>query len=230
VSVTYNFVRELLSLVAEERAAIRSAVRESDALRRDSITVRSTLGEPTPRGVIAELTEESGEGSGMYARRRRTGVFRTIRIPVYDRFSAARREARPAAYLLPPALAPVAALLQRHGIAVNRLTSTWRGMAERFIIDSVIVGERFEGHRPVTLEGRWGQATTADAAPGWCVVSTDQPLGLLAAYLLEPASEDGVVTWNFLDGQLAGGGAYPILRSRRPVRAANPEDSNAAAR
>jgi len=52
--------------------------------------------------------------------------------------------------------------------------------------------------------------------------STMQPLGVLAAYLLEPASEDGVATWNLLDDALSAGRPYPILRSRRAVSAAGP--------
>jgi dipeptidyl-peptidase 4 len=45
-------------------------------------------------------------------------------------------------------------------------------------------------------------------------VKTNQPLGTLAAYLLEPASEDGVVTWNLLDRELQPGAVYPIYRLR----------------
>lgn len=220
VSATYNFVRELLSLAAEERAAIRRATSRSDHLRLDSVTVRSVLGPAAEQEVVAELTEPADEGSGGFARRRRTGVYRSIRMPVYDRFAAARREARPAAYLFPETLAPVAALLRRHGIAVGRLTRGWRGEVERFRIDSLVSGAPFEGHRTLTIEGRWDPPSAADAAPGWYLVSTDQPLGLLAAYLLEPASEDGVATWNFLDGAVQAGGKSPILRSRQPVRAA----------
>jgi hypothetical protein len=48
-------------------------------------------------------------------------------------------------------------------------------------------------------------------------VSTDQRLGVLAAYLLEPGSEDGFVAWNFLDRDLRRGGEAPILRVRRPL-------------
>ena len=39
-----------------------------------------------------------------------------------------------------------------------------------------------------------------------------QPLGVLAMYLLEPSSDDGFVTWNFLDDALAEGKDYPIWR------------------
>jgi hypothetical protein len=48
-------------------------------------------------------------------------------------------------------------------------------------------------------------------AGSW-IVRTSQPLGLLSIYLLEPQSDDGLVTWNFFDATLRGGGAYPVLR------------------
>ena len=112
---------------------------------------------------------------------------------------------------------------------MKRLTAGWRGAVERFTIDSVVAGEEFEGHRPTKLEGRWRTGSTGDAGPGWFLVSTDQPLGLLAAYLLEPASEDGVPTWNFLEGRLVAGHEYPILRSRQRVRV-DAEDFDASSR
>ncbi len=219
VLATYNFVRELLSLAVEEGARIRAVVRQSDEARLDSVVVRSVLAPPTTEEVVAEITRPAGQGSGGYARRRRTGEFRPIRMPVYDRFAASRREARPAAYLLPPTFVPVVELLRRHGIEAARLAEDWRGPVERFIIDSVTVGEPFEGHRPVTVEGRWQPAAPAEIRRGWFMVSTDQPLGLLAAYLLEPASEDGVATWNFMDASLLPGNPSPVLRSRRPLGA-----------
>jgi hypothetical protein len=39
-----------------------------------------------------------------------------------------------------------------------------------------------------------------------------QPLARLAFYLLEPESDDGLVTWNLIENGLAGGGTYPIYR------------------
>ena len=43
------------------------------------------------------------------------------------------------------------------------------------------------------------------------VVRAAQPLGILALYLLEPQSDDGLVTWNFTDPWLRSG-QFPILR------------------
>jgi hypothetical protein len=37
-------------------------------------------------------------------------------------------------------------------------------------------------------------------------------LSILALYLLEPQSDDGLVTWNFTDQWLRPGGRFPIVR------------------
>jgi hypothetical protein len=139
---------------------------------------------------------------------------------VYDRFSGARREAMPAAYFLPPQHAHVVELLTRQGVRVARLVEEWRGAAERFTVDSVSATRgAFEGHRLVSVEGSWQPSGADTVGAGWYVVATDQPLGVLAAYLLEPASEDGVVAWNYMDRDLRPGGTYPFRRTRDRVSA-----------
>jgi dipeptidyl-peptidase 4 len=168
--------------------------------------------------VVAEITEPAGEGNGMYARRRRTGVFRTIEMPVFDRFVTERKEALAEAYLIPDRLAGVVELLRQQGIEVVR-GSGQASRLERFVVDSLRREALFEGHRPVVAEGHWAPFA-GEVGSSWSRVSTAQPLGLLAAYLLEPASEDGVVTWNLLDAELKAGHAYPILRSRTAAAAA----------
>jgi hypothetical protein len=83
-------------------------------------------------------------------------------------------------------------------------------------VDSLIVEPLFEGHRTVRVEGAW-HARDASVTPGWFLVSTDQRLGSFAAYLLEPASEDGLATWNYLDRDLRRGQDAPVLRARAPL-------------
>ncbi|HVD32892.1 MAG TPA: M14 family metallopeptidase [Gemmatimonadales bacterium] len=219
IVATYNFVREVLALAVEQRAVIRSLTQASDRRRPDSVSVRSVLGPPTVQEVIAEITEPAGDGAGGFARRKRTGVYRAVRMPVFDRFVAARREAIPAAYLIPPQLHEIVELLRRQGIVVESLAKPWRAAANDFLIDSIAVQPLFEGHRPVQVEGRW-RTEPFDTAlvAGWYLLRTDQPLGVLASYLLEPASDDGVVTWNFLDRELQPGARYPILRVRDSPR------------
>ncbi len=46
---------------------------------------------------------------------------------------------------------------------------------------------------------------------GW-LISTRQPLGVLATYLLEPHSDDSLAAWNFFDPMLQVEAVYPVLR------------------
>ena len=217
VDVTYNFVRETLSLLAERRGELRDVIARSEGWHPDSVALRSALAPPTMQDVVAEITQPDGDGNGSYARRKRTGVFRTIRMPVFDRFAATRREPLAAGYLLPPQYGEHVARLRAQGIEVERLTAPWQGPAERFTVDSLGVAPYvFEGHRAVTVEGRW-RAATAEVPAGWYWVPTGQRLGVYAAYLLEPASEDGLVTWNVLDRDLRRGQPVPYYRLRAPL-------------
>lgn len=215
VDVTYNFVREILGMLAERKATMLPLV--SRGIYADSVAVRQRYADSTMRDVIAELTLPDSQGDGGYARRTRTGKFKTIRMPVWDRFTAARREATPAAYLIPDRLQRVVELLRRQGIAVTALHAGWAGHSEQCVFDSVRRSRnRFEGHNTLLAEGHW--TTGADSASGaWYLVSTAQPLGVLAAFLLEPASDDGLVAWNVMDDDVTAGATYPIRRVREPL-------------
>ncbi|HEX6645306.1 MAG TPA: M14 family metallopeptidase [Gemmatimonadales bacterium] len=214
VDATYHFVRETLSLVAERWREIAPIL--ANVPRPDSVAVRQRLAQPRMERVIAEVTLSDNDGSHGFARRRRTGEFRTVRMPVWDRFLPRRSEALPAAYLVPDGLQTVVALLRRQGIIVSRLPEGWAAPSESFELSSVTRSERaFEGHHLLQADGAW--TAGPDSASGvWWYVTTSQPLGVLAAYLLEPASEDGVVAWNFME-QLAAGTRYPVLRLRAPL-------------
>jgi hypothetical protein len=216
IRATYNFVREILSLAAERPAAIAALHATRNRWLPDSVTLRSQYAEPSLLDVIAEITEPAGDGSHGFARRRRTGQYRTIRMPVYDRFAPTQREAMPAGYLLPPRLTEVVGLLRHHGVRVARLRLPWEGTVEAFGVDSLTVSRRaFQGHWMVRVEGEWRTRQGWQAARGWYFVPTEQRLGVLAAYLLEPASADGVAAWNLLDRDLRQGGDSPILRVRQ---------------
>ena len=220
VSASYNFVREILGLAAETQERILAIRGQTDSARPQFVVVRSQRAPPVTMEVIAEITEPAEDGAGPFARRKRTGQYRTIAMPVYYRFDPVRVEAIPAGYLLPPGLSHIADLLGRHGIRVQRMDEPWSGPVEAFAIDSLEAARRsFQGHRTVSVAGRWRDRDGA-ATRGWFYVDTNQRLGLLAAYLLEPISADGLVTWNFLDRDLRRGRDYPIVRVPQPIRIA----------
>jgi dipeptidyl aminopeptidase/acylaminoacyl peptidase len=123
---------------------------------------------------------------------------------------------RPYAYLLPAALENVLDNLERHGIEAEELREDLDLNVEVYRIDKIDRAPAFQKHALVSLE------TTArfekrriDA--GSIIVKTAQPLGSLAACLLEPQSEDGLATWNFFDSVLQDGKDFPVVRLLEPV-------------
>ena len=71
--------------------------------------------------------------------------------------------------------------------------------------------------------GYWLGSLVTSVAPGeFSLVKLLFAIGgailfALAAYLLEPQSEDGFCTWNFLDDELAVGKDVPVLRFPKPL-------------
>jgi hypothetical protein len=84
-------------------------------------------------------------------------------------------------------------------------------------VDSVVRSPRtFQRHQEVRVRGRWARAS-ATLPVGTIIVRTGQPLSILATYLLEPESDDGLTTWNFFDSALRVGGTHPVFRLAQPV-------------
>ncbi len=229
VQSTYAFVAELLSLAAERGDALL-AVTRPDSSASTPVPVRSELTRtPFAAAVIAEdlvedpdsVPDEPGVPRGL----RRTGRFRTVEIPVYDRFTPTLERTRPAAYALGPADTAAVRLLREHGVRVRPIEQRMQVRGEAFAIDSVIRAERpFQGHHETRLVGRW-RAAERTLAPGSFLVPTAQPLGTLAVYLLEPESDDGLATWSnpvegasLLHERLAPDTEFPVLRVLRAAR------------
>jgi hypothetical protein len=128
-------------------------------------------------------------------------------------FEPATTETVPTAYYVPAAATKAIELLKAQGVQMREVAAPIN--VEGFQIAASTTGQTFEGHTMRKLEGQWGGHADVVAGSKWFEVRTDQALGRLAFYLLEPASDDGLAAWNYLDDQLKDGPAlYPILRRK----------------
>jgi hypothetical protein len=94
-------------------------------------------------------------------------------------------------------------LLKDMGITVNRLEKDQRFYGESFHIEKWNQSPRkFEGHFMASVEGNFVRRDFL-AKRGDYIVDMMQPLANLIFYLLEPQSDDGLLTWNFFDKKLA---------------------------
>jgi hypothetical protein len=133
-------------------------------------------------------------------------------MPVLDYFRPTLFVAPPLAYAIAPSERDAVTVLRAHGIVVDSLPTMHTARADRFIADSTIVSPRvFQKHHEVRLTGRW-MSERRELRPGTYIVRANQPLGIVATYLLEPQTDDGLVTWNVFDEAMTFGGTYPVLR------------------
>jgi hypothetical protein len=226
IGSTYAFVKEILSLVGENGVAIKSLSERADSQplawgrSPDSLQLVAVRSEvtATPRlmNVSKEDIEKTGDSSitqpGVPRGQRRTGRFKLIRMPVYDRFTSTLNRTPPAAYVLAPGDTAVVTLLRLHGIRVDRSDTAWTARGESFVIDTITTAPRvFQGHHEVRLKGHWERGLQT-LPPRSFIVSTAQPRGTLIVYLLEPESDDGFTTWNLFDSRLQKGGRFPVKR------------------
>jgi hypothetical protein len=230
VKSTYAFTREILSLFGEGRIRVRPAYSPSQAgalqpplpLGVRAVPVRSELSARSePSDVIAEIVERTGDSTrseaGVPRGRRRTGRYVTVSMPVFDDFKPTLFAPVPERYILPSGDTTAVRALREHGIIVSVAERPVAGMdavanAFVFLIDSMIVAPRaFQGHREMRLVGKWRQRAMP-SPPGSFIVEMNQPLSVLAVYLLEPQSDDGLVTWNYFDAALKPGGLYPVFK------------------
>jgi hypothetical protein len=230
VRASYDFLSEILSLAAERSAELLAVTRDDASKVGATVAIRSELTTtPFIGDVLAEVLAEDPDSipdePGVHPGIRRTGRFRTLRIPVHDRFTPTLEVVAPRAYLIPSHYTETIEILGSHGLEIEPITTPVETDVEVFAIDSVSRAERsFQGHLETRIEGEWS-AERRSFADGWYRVAVDQPFGLVAVYLLEPESDDGIVAWccpadtepwrrTFLGGALEAGAVYPVLRVR----------------
>lgn len=120
---------------------------------------------------------------------------------------------RPFAYLIPPQYDRAIEVVRAHGILVETLKNAAELEVEAEEIGKFTRSQSVsEGHQSVVVTESATRSHRQTIPAGTVVVRMAQPLGSLAVYLLEPRSDDGLLTWNFFDDALAPGRTFPVLR------------------
>lgn len=203
---------------ADRRAARRGAEQDAFIVEfgREPIAARVTI-----RGWEMEIVRDQETG------RPRVHVTDEERVwedvPYLARYTAERSVAFPRAYLITVRDDEIVNTLLTHGIVVERLTAPISLTVEAFSVTGVTPSSRLnQGHFTSSVEGEY--LTLERTFPtGTYVVRTTQPLSAVAAALLEPESDDGLVFWNFFDRYLAAQWGnqpqtYPVFRLLQSAR------------
>ena len=153
-----------------------------------------------------------------------TTLLRTGKIVYYDNITyfAAFKDTvsalLPRGYIIPAGLDTIVEILRQQGVRVTTLEKNQRFSGESFFIEKWNKSPRkFEGHYMVSVEGTFN-AREILAKKGDFIVDMAQPLANLIFYMLEPQSDDGLLSWNFFDLILRGSNVpfspvdYPVFK------------------
>ncbi|MCA9310265.1 MAG: M14 family metallopeptidase [Phycisphaerales bacterium] len=219
VRATFAFCNEILDWAAANASIIRTVIRSADdaqpllAQQGAPVVLRTQAVPFTDPVTVLGYEEYDDQG-----RLPEPGAPRDYTVAFVNDFAPLESVSRPLAYAIPASLESVVDHLELHGVQVVRLDEPLDVSVERSrVLDLTHTATPYGGRRRVeeiTVSSRPGEETLP--ADTW-IVRLDQPLGTLAAYLLEPRATDGLTAWGFLDDHLAPGEDYPILRIRSDV-------------
>jgi Zinc carboxypeptidase len=222
----YYLIHSLLDYASFHKSEIKSMLsdvdkkttaRGADPSVADSFAIEYKV-RPLPEKVTVR-TFEAELINDVNGRRnyRRTERQKDVTIPYYIDYFPTRNVRFPFAYLMTTHDPEVTNILKRHGIKLEELSAGCRIEIQRFEITELKGAMRLnQGHYTNTLNGN-SVTDTLDFPAGTIVVRTAQPLANVAAYLLEPQSNDGLAVWNFFDRYLVpqwgmGFNPYPVYK------------------
>lgn len=222
----YYLIHSLLDYTSSHNTEIRSILHDADSrtiargtnpTATDSFAieykVRAAPEKVTVRTYEADMiTDANGRRSYKKSDRQKD-----VTIPYLIDYYPTKSVRFPFAYIISVKDPDILSLLKMHGVRLELLKENSRIEVESFQISELKGATRLnQGHYNNSIKGKL-QEDTIDFPAGTVVVRTAQPLANVAAYLLEPQSNDGLVVWNFLDRYLVpqwgmGYNPYPVYK------------------
>jgi len=179
---------------------------------------------PTPEKVTikaydyVKYTDDKGN-----ERYKKSDEWHKINVPYFADYFPTKNTKFPFAYILAIPDKKVIKILKMHGVKVEKLKNDISIDVERFNTEELKPSERLnQGHYTENIKGEY-VIESIKFTEGTYIVRTGQKLGYLAAYLLEPMADDGLLFWNFFDRYLVPQWGkkfypYPVYRIISPVK------------
>jgi hypothetical protein len=222
----YWLIHSLADYITAHKTEIKNMLREVDAKTvnrglnpavTDSFAIEYKV-RPAPEKVTVKTFEaEMVTDSDGRRRLQKSDRQKTVTVPYFIDYYGSKNVRLPFAYLLNTHDPQIISLLKIHGIILEELSLNSKIEVERFDIVELRGSSRLnQGHYTNTIKGGFVKESI-DFPAGTLVVRMAQPLANLAAYLLEPQSNDGLMTWSFFDRYLVpqwgmGYSKYPVYK------------------
>lgn len=227
----YAFLRSCLEHCQNDKQNIQKMIAKAD----DKVISRGM--DPNPSDIFAvEYKQEAYDEKviirgyemkvtpreGTWPRVERTDVKKTYEVPYYCKYVPTRTVPFASGYFITTPDKMILKNLLSHGITVDVLDEPVTTSVQGFKVSEVKANERlYQGHYMNKVKGEYFEEDVTFPA-GTYFVSTAQRLGTVAAYLLEPESDDGLFVWNYFDRYLVyqwgrRPKTSPVFRLLKPV-------------
>ncbi len=206
--------RELIKFAAANPAKVRAVVSKAraDAIARgndDSDNDQFPIAYEQMEKFRAPFWYRAG-GRGAAA----DAQFELIEGPILTQWEPTETITRPWGYLIPNSLTKVVPLLLQHDISVKQTTEDLELEVETWYATEVTQDEFFQAHylKSVKAEKR---TETVTLPAGSFFIPSGQASSNLISYLLEPVTNDNLVTWGFLDNVVQATPSAAQLEAQR---------------
>ena len=222
----YRLIYSLADYVVAHGSEIRDMLRETDrkTVQRglspsvaDSFAIEYKVRAAPEMVTIKTFEAEMITDANGRRRLQKSDRQKTVTVPYFIDYYGSKNVKLPFAYLVKTHDPKVISLLRLQGIEIEELSADSKIEADRFEISELKGSSRLnQGHYTNSIKGKFVRELIEFPA-GTLVIRMAQPLANLAAYLLEPQSNDGLMTWNFFDRYLVpqwgmGYNQYPVYK------------------
>lgn len=200
---TYVLIEAAMTLVAREAPAIAAAKAKDRAMRPATLMTRwAPMAEPIGsidfKGMAYDRYVSPASGR---AEQRWLGQPRHLPMPIIGQ-AATETVRLPAAWWIPAEQTEVIERLRWHGVAMERIDMPRTLVLDEIRLSDVKPSPPGDGRYPISATFHH-QARERIVTAGSVRVAADQPMGLLAAALLEPESQDSFLSWGFFPEMLS---------------------------
>lgn len=200
--------RELIRVAAEDTEDLKAVVREARER-----AIRLGNDDADDDQIVLEYKQVAkynddfwrrqggGRGGGGGRGADQEVTYDLVRGPVFTKFEPTRTTTRPWGYLIPPSMTKLIPILLEHDITVKRLTEAVALEVEVYDATTVEDTQYFQAHY---LKAVIADKTTetVEFPVGTFFVPSGQPMSNFISYVLEPETNDNLVTWGYLDNVL----------------------------
>jgi hypothetical protein len=211
----YDIMRHTFDIITADPESLRKAVREADR----AMSARAGDRSAEPVYLAGKVSDKSrpivyhalknapfkSEVTGANVTRY-TGELDDIQTVIHDQIDTTLAAQMPLGYLIPAAFSSAAALLQTHGVEIERTTKPLDQVFETYRFTSTkFAANASEGHVMLTVEPRVvKEKIFIPAGSYW--IPLKQRRSRLILSLLEPNAPDSIAAWGLLDSVFEGGG------------------------